>query len=284
MKSSTILGGTLALTTVLFSYASLAGDYIRLGLPDGALRRLGKGESRLVAWSHDGMRLAVGGTIGIWVYDAETGDEVSLLAGHRSEVVSMVFSRDGTILASASSDYTVRLWDVATWQEKSTLTGHTHRVNSVAFSPDGTTLASGSTDNTVRLWDVTTGQEENTLTGHTGTVNSVAFSPDGTTLASASRDETVRLWDAATGHEKNTSQVIRQISRRWCFRRMGRHWRAPVLIVQCDYGTWPRERKKAPCQIKTGGSGRWRFRRMGRPWPAAVTTIRYDCGTCQPGT
>ncbi len=200
MKRSTILGVTLVLTTVLFSHDSLAQDHTRMGLPQGALKRLRKGESRLVAWTRDGARLAVGGTIGIWVYDTETGDEVSLLAGHRREVVSMEFTPDGLTLASGSLDHTVRLWDAATWQEKSTLKGHTRGVNSVAFSPDGTTLASGSRDGTVRVWDVATGQEIHALTGHTRDVNSVVFSPDGTTLASASRDETVRLWDTATGN------------------------------------------------------------------------------------
>ena len=73
MNRSTILSVTLILTAVLFRQDSLAQDYTHLGLPHGALVRLGKGESRLVAWSHDGTRLAVGGTIGIWIYDTETG-------------------------------------------------------------------------------------------------------------------------------------------------------------------------------------------------------------------
>lgn len=55
-----------------------------------------------------------GGTIGIWVYDTESGDEVSLLAGYRSKVVSMEFSPDGKTLAGASGERTVRLWDVDT--------------------------------------------------------------------------------------------------------------------------------------------------------------------------
>ncbi len=122
-------------------------------------------------------------------------------AGHTSVVTSVVFSPDGTQLASGSRDDTIRLWDVAKGQEVRRFEGHTGFVNSVAFSPDGTQLASGSRDSTIRLWGVATGQEVRRFNRHIQGINSVVFSPDGTQLASGSDDHTIRLWDVATEQE-----------------------------------------------------------------------------------
>ena len=121
------------------------------------------------------------------------------LDGHSHRVTEIVFSPDGSLIASASDGRNIRIWDVATNSQKHILTGHRGAIYSVAFSPDGTALASGDSEGKIRLWDATTGQYRVTLEGHQSGVNSVAFSADGQTLASGSSDRTIRLWYATTG-------------------------------------------------------------------------------------
>ncbi len=84
-----------ALAFTLNTFAQDTPQWQRWQLPEGAKMRLGKGGIIEIAYSPDGTRLAVAGSIGIWLYDAETGEELDLLTGHTGRVISVVFSPDG---------------------------------------------------------------------------------------------------------------------------------------------------------------------------------------------
>ncbi len=202
---------TLLLVTILYpnAYAqanAYAQDYITWGLPEGAKARLGKGTIEDIQFSPDSKTLAVAGSIGIWLYDAQSGEEMSLLTGvHRAGVTSISFHPLGGTLASSSYDGNILLWDVGTGEHIRTfLTGNTGPVYNIAFSPDGSTLASGGADKNIRLWNVSAGTRKQTLIGHTEAVTHVTFSPDGQRLASVSSDKTLRLWNAFTGENLHT--------------------------------------------------------------------------------
>src|SRR5205823_11710527 len=87
--------------------------------------------------------------------DAQTGQIIDTAKAHTEAIESLDFSPDGTSLASASHDNTIKVWSMSPdghFQGENLLRGHSGDVTSVAFFPDGEHLASGSNDRTVRIW------------------------------------------------------------------------------------------------------------------------------------
>ena len=202
---------SLLLVSFLLLRISFAQTTSDCGLPDGARARLrGGGVIGNIEYSPNGAQLAAGSSIGIMLYDVQTGDKIPLCAGDAWRFIA--FSPDGLMIAGRHGSR-IQVWNSHSGKSLYTLNLE-GSVGAVAISPDWRTLATsgayaagrGNQDSTIRLWDVHTGNRLHTLTGHTDVVSSVTFSPDGLLVASGSWDGTVRLWDARTGlHLKTIS-------------------------------------------------------------------------------
>src|SRR5215208_2935101 len=103
---------------------------------------------------------------------------------HNAGANAVAFSPDGQLLASASSDHTVKIWRVADGALLRTLTGFFDSVSSVAFSHNGQLLAAGSMDRNVRVWNVNNWSVIGSR-GLTDFILGISFSPNDVNLAVA---------------------------------------------------------------------------------------------------
>jgi WD40 repeat protein len=119
---------------------------------------------------------------------------LQVLEGHTSCVVSVIFSPDGSQLASSSKDGTVRLWSARTGDQLAVFKSGSGSVASpVAFSPDGTRIMSGVFyDGTLRLWDTRTHDALPFLRSRRRNVDFVAFTPTDSPISV--HDSTVCVW------------------------------------------------------------------------------------------
>ena len=131
------------------------------------------------------------------LWDGPTRNYVEL-DGHKGGIWGIAASRDGSRLATASHDRTVRIWDTKTHKSLKTLVGHEGPVYAVAISLDGKQVLSGGADKTVRLWDAKTGRELKRFDGHTGIVRAVALTLNGKYALSGGNDKVLRVWDLGT--------------------------------------------------------------------------------------
>jgi WD40 repeat protein len=117
------------------------------------------------------------------------------LSGHESGVTDLVWSPDGSEVASAARDHEVIVWDLESGQPRLRLTEHTQNVTDLAYAPNGRRLATaGSLDNTVIIWDLADGQLLGRFPGEGDGAWSVAWSPDSQSLAVGLTSGHVQLW------------------------------------------------------------------------------------------
>ena len=135
------------------------------------------------------------------IWDASSGNPVTLPLSHSQPLNDLAFSSDGSLVVTASEDRAARVWDATTGNPQTEPIMHSRAVNGAAFSPDGQRVLtwSGAINGpgAVQVWDVSQ-RDTKAVTpplNHGGRVVYAALTPSGLSVVTGSRDDVVRLWN-----------------------------------------------------------------------------------------
>ncbi|KAJ5499373.1 Coronin [Penicillium expansum] len=125
---------------------------------------------------------------------------IGKLSGHPKKIGHVLFNPAAeNVLATASGDYTVKIWDIEAGAPKLTL-NIGDIVQSQSWSANGSLLVTTSRDKKLRIWDVRQERPAHETNGHTGAKNSRAVwlgerDRIATTGFSKMSDRQLALWD-----------------------------------------------------------------------------------------
>ena len=197
-------------------------DIITWALPAGSIARLGRGCVNDLAISLDKEYLAVGTSIGAWVYKCPTMAPIALWSTERGMVSTLdFFSNRNHRFVAGNADGEIQVWDVQTGTlsvrmkrpVQRTIYGNEQGISQIAVSRDGQYIAaSGWRTGVVYIWHAETGEQSAKLSTKPDVAlkwsrirRPLCFSDDGRFLAWASPADIdgtadfIAVWDMRTG-------------------------------------------------------------------------------------
>ncbi|PNP43764.1 hypothetical protein TGAMA5MH_04045 [Trichoderma gamsii] len=141
------------------------------------------------AMSPDGrLRVVVGDDLNVLITNAETGEILQKLDGHRDYGFACDWSDNGWTVATGFQDKTIKIWDARRWQNSSGITSPIYTINTemagvrnLRFSPTGSgkpILAAAEEADYIHLIDAGTFRSKQTIDIF-GEIGGVAFTNEG---------------------------------------------------------------------------------------------------------
>jgi len=161
-------------------------------------------QPQCVALSVGENQVAVGGKdnmIHLYNLNGSSLSEGAVLKGPKLPPTRLVYSPDGTSLASADQGFQILVYDLAKNQSK--IEGwvfHVARINDIAWTSDSLHLASASLDGALYVWSIQSPLQRIAMKdAHRGGANNILWLNDNTLLSSG-QDCTIKSW-AITHHK-----------------------------------------------------------------------------------
>lgn len=132
--------------------------------------------------------------------DGETGDWIGTFEGHNGAVWWASLNAAASMAATASGDFSAKVWDATTGDEKCTFK-HKHIVRTVDWLPDAAHIATAGKEGLVRIFDLARPDAEPlAMPGHEKLVRVLLATeePSGQQLLTGSDDRSLRTWDVRT--------------------------------------------------------------------------------------
>ncbi len=188
----------------------MSKDDVRIGLPAEVNVRLGKGGINVMRFSPDGTKLAVGSSIGVWIYDIESGEELTLEIRKPQQFTALAYSLDGKTIAACGLNSYIHLWASETGKLLSVFhrsADITSRLglsrivyspgSELAFSKDGKTIIGLRSDDFIGVltyWDITT---KSLMALHYGIERDgkATLNANHNTIAVGRADGKISIWD-----------------------------------------------------------------------------------------
>lgn len=167
-------------------------DVTTWALPEGAIARLGRGREPDIKFSPDGKYIAIGTSLGLWLYDLLTLSPVALWETERGMVFNIAISPNSKWIAVSNSDKILKVLDIQNGRCLSRIETEEYIIG-LTFSPESRYLAAGYVRSPiVEVWDAETGETLRKFTADAkkaGSYNPICFSPDTHMLASTCKTD-----------------------------------------------------------------------------------------------
>ncbi|MDH5639518.1 MAG: WD40 repeat domain-containing protein, partial [Nitrospinota bacterium] len=183
--------------TILDRHTGLLKSERLFGAGIGKIAFISEATKRVLIQNHDKS---------LEILDLETGESVRILPGAGMDTSSFDFSSDGSMMVTAGTSGSIRLWDLATG-EKRILRGHKKPIVDIALSIDGKSLISASEDDTMWLWDVETGEVKNIVKTTGVIIERIKLAAGGKIAVTACDRGSVQLWDMDAGKKLRNFKV-----------------------------------------------------------------------------